>query len=228
MNLNLAAIIFDMDGVIVDSEPLHLRAWQANLREFGVEYTENDHHNFLGRKDIYMAGEICRKFKLPLSDLELVHRKETAYLNLLQQHAIARPGALSILNYVREVSLPCALASSATIPTIKLTMKVLAIENYFQSITSGDEVGSGKPSPDIFLLAAKRLQVEPSACLVVEDTLNGIRAAKRAGMYCVGIPCEATANQDHSEADQRLASLDELVALLSNARAATTQEQLTI
>lgn len=214
MKTNVDALIFDMDGVIVDSEPLHLAAWQAVLQDYGVSYTPHDHQNFLGRKDIFMAGEICTRFSLKLPKENLVHLKESTYLNLIRERAVARPGVNTILDAARDRGLPCAVASSATIPTIQLTLSVLNLTHRFCCLTSGDEVEHGKPAPDIFLLAANRLTVSPSQCVVIEDTLNGIRAAKSAGMYCVGIPCEATAHQDHSEADLRLQSLHDLVRLL--------------
>jgi beta-phosphoglucomutase-like phosphatase (HAD superfamily) len=86
----------------------------------------------------------------------------------------------------------------------------LGIRNYFRSLTSGDHVTNGKPAPDIFLLCAKNLGIEPAHCLVIEDTNAGIQAAKAAGMTCVAIPCPATAHQDHSQADRILSSLEEL------------------
>ncbi len=115
-----------------------------------------------------------------------------------------------MLTQARAANIPTAVASSATSPTIQLVMKTLDIGHYFLHFCSGDEVANSKPAPDIFLLAAKRLNVSPESCMVIEDSLNGLKAAKAAGMYAVSIPCAATAHQDHSIADLRLASLNEL------------------
>ncbi len=210
LDSDIAAVIFDMDGVIVDSEPLHLRAWQLVLSNYQINYAAEDHQHFLGRKDLFMADQLTQRFSLSLSPDQLVHAKESIYLNLIQEHAMPRPGLMKILNEARSCNMPCGLASSATIPTIELTISVLGLESYFQSLTSGDEVEHGKPAPDIFLLAAKRLGAQPEHCVVIEDTLNGIRAAKNAGMVCFAIPCDATRHQDHSLADRRLNSLDEI------------------
>jgi beta-phosphoglucomutase-like phosphatase (HAD superfamily) len=103
-----------------------------------------------------------------------------------------------------------AIASSATLPTINLVVDRLGIREYFKTLTSGDEVTHGKPAPDVFLLAAKRLGIAPENSLVIEDTLNGMKAAKAAGMMCIAIPCEATMHQDHSIADVRMQSLAQI------------------
>ena len=94
--------------------------------------------------------------------------------------------------------------------TIDLVVDTLSIRSYFQFLCSGDEVTNGKPAPDIFLLAAERLAVAPESCMVIEDTFTGLTGARAAGMYCVSIPCAATAYQDHSIANLRLTSLENL------------------
>lgn len=212
MKLNgLKAIIFDMDGVLVDSEPLHLQAFQEFFKRFGIAYTDQDNREFLGRKDIVIAEILIERFGLKkLTPAGLVEAKEEILNALLQKSAVPRPGVHNILQDLTALSVPMAVASSATMPTIELVTHTLDIRRHFANLTSGDEVAYGKPAPDVFLLAAKRLGVEPAKCLVIEDTLNGIKAAKAAGMTCVAIPCDATAHQDHSLADMRLSSLTEL------------------
>lgn len=206
----IEALIFDMDGVIVDSEPLHLRAFQTVLAEFDVPYTEEENRQFLGCKDLAIAKVFVARYRLPLTPLELVDRKESVLARLFAAESIPQPGLSGILEQARRLGIPMAVASSATLPTIELVTETLSVRQYFHNLTSGDEVENGKPAPDVFLLAARRLGVAPSGCLVIEDTLNGIRAAKAAGMTCVAIPCQATMHEDHGLADARLSSLDEL------------------
>jgi HAD superfamily hydrolase (TIGR01509 family) len=117
---------------------------------------------------------------------------------------------MAVLEKARDLGIPMAIASSATMPTIELVVDILKIRRYFKSLTSGDEVAHGKPEPDVFLLASQRLQVKAEDCLVIEDTVNGIKAAKAAGMTCLAIPCEATRHQDHSQADVQMQSLEQL------------------
>jgi beta-phosphoglucomutase family hydrolase len=207
---DVRALIFDMDGVLVDSEPLHLAAYQELFHPHGIEYTEEHNQEFLGCKDIAMAHILVDRYKLSLTPADLVQNKETILARLLRQEAVMRPGVVQLLETAVALKLPCAVASSATMGTIELVVDVLGIRSYFQCLTSGDEVAHGKPAPDVFLLAAERLSVAPQHCLVVEDTFNGIKAAKAAGMYCIAIPCDATVHQDHSAADLNLRSLEEV------------------
>jgi beta-phosphoglucomutase family hydrolase len=204
------ALIFDMDGVLVDSEPLHLRAYQTVLSDYGIKYTEADNQEFLGRKDHDCASALVQRFQLPVSAAQILSRKEEVLAELFKQTKEARPGVKKILAQASELGLRLAVASMATSRAINIVVENLGIQQYFQSLTSGEEIKNGKPAPDIFLLAAKRLSASVVNCLVIEDTINGIRAAKSAGMQCVAIPCAATKYQDHSEADLRLNSLTEL------------------
>lgn len=206
----IRALIFDMDGVVVDSEPLHLLAYQELFGKHNIEFTEEHNREFLGCKDVAMAVVLIDRYGLPETPESLVLAKEAILFRLLTDQAQARPGLSTILERAKSANLPMAIASSATLPTIHLVVDRLNIRNYFRSLSSGDEVKNGKPAPDVFLLAAERLGVKPENCLVIEDTLNGIRAAKSAGMMCIAIPCEATVHQDHSLADVRLTSLLEI------------------
>lgn len=215
----IKALIFDMDGVIVDSEPLHLLAYQELFDKHRVVYTEEENREFLGRKDIELAPVLIERKGLDYTPLELVEAKEEILARLLSEKATARPGLMQTLQLARTSGVAMAVASSATLPTIELVTETLKIRHYFHNLSSGDEVPRGKPSPDVFLLAAQRLAVEPKHCLVIEDTLNGLRAALAGGMFCVAIPCDATRHQDHSEADLRLESLEQLdlLSMLSSA-----------
>jgi beta-phosphoglucomutase family hydrolase len=204
------ALIFDMDGVIVDSEPLHLLAYQEYFSQHEIEYTAEHNAEFLGTKDVWMAGILIERHSLPETPESLVKKKEEILLRLITEQAKPRPGLGQILGRAKHVGMPMAIASSATLPTIHLVVDRLNIRDYFSTLTSGDEVAHGKPAPDVFLLAAKRLGVDAKRCMVIEDTLNGIKAAKAAQMHCIGIPCEATMHQDHSQADVRLQSLAQI------------------
>lgn len=193
----------------MDSEPMHLRAYQEILTACGVSYTEEDNREFLGRKDIEILRVLKQRHRLSASAEDLLRDKEAILARLLAE-STPRPGLMGLIKKARARSLSMAVASSATLPTIELVVETLGIRGYFVTLTSGDEVRRGKPAPDVYLLASERLGVEPAACLVVEDTAAGITAAKAAGMYCVAIPCQATQHQDHSHADCQLTSLDEV------------------
>lgn len=203
------ALIFDMDGVLIDSEPLHLKAYQVLLNSLGRDYTEEDNRQYLGRKDIEIAASLIEKLKLDFTPQKLTDDKEAILERLFKEESKAQPGVLAVLQKGKELSIPMAIASSATLPTIELVVDILSIRHYFHYLTSGDEVPHGKPAPDVYLLAAKRLGVEPFNCLVIEDTANGVKAAKAANMSCIAIACETTRHEDHSHADLRLDTMAE-------------------
>jgi len=204
------AILFDMDGTLIDSEPLHLKAYQESLATYGQTWTEQDNRQFLGRTDLIVCAAAVDRFALPITSQQLREQKESILIRLLQESGSVRPGVLKILQEAHSQSIDMAVASSSNLPTIELVVELLGIRQYFKCLASGEEVPHGKPAPDVFLLAAKRLATEPKNCLVIEDTLNGILAAKAAGMLCVAVSCEATRHENHSVADRILPSLEHL------------------
>lgn len=204
------AIIFDMDGVLIDSEPLHLLAYQQFLADFGLTFLEEDNHNFLGMKDIDCAKHLLALHKLEMTALDFVARKEQVLHKLFNEQLCVQPGVMQTLENALNLDIPTAIASSATMPTIELVVKLTDTRKFFRRLCSGDEVPNGKPAPDVFLLAAERLGVSPSECLVIEDTFNGVCAAKSAGMMCIAIPCQATRHQDFAHADLVLTSMAEV------------------
>ena len=204
------ALVFDMDGVLIDSEPLHLIAYQRYLADFGLTFLEEDNHNFLGMKDLDCAKHLLERHKLDMTAIEFVERKEAVLHQLFKERLQVQPGVLQTLQKAFELQIPAVIASSATMPTIELVVELTGIRKYFRHLCSGDEVPNGKPAPDVFLLAAQRLGEKPSECLVIEDTFNGVCAAKAAGMMCIAIPCQATRHQDFAHADLVLNSMEEV------------------
>ena len=207
---DVRAIVFDMDGVLIDSEPLHLRAYQKFLLDFGLTFLETDNQDFLGMKDLDLAKVLVDRHKLSITALEFVARKEAVLHELFNREFNTHPVVFKTLDHALQLNIPAAIASSATMPTIELVVELTATSKYFRYLCSGDEVPNGKPAPDVFLLAAKRLGVEPHECLVIEDTFNGVCAAKAAGMMCIAIPCQATRHQDFAHADLVLSSMEEI------------------
>lgn len=208
-NGNGKAIIFDMDGTLIDSEPLHLKAYQKLLAHYGHTWSEEDNREFLGRTDKIVTQAIARLLDLSVSPEQLVEMKEEILMDFLKESAFPRPGVMKVLDVAREKAVAMGVASSATLPTIEFVVDALKIRSYFKTLTSGEEVEQSKPAPDVFLLAAERLGAKPHDCLVIEDTLNGIKAAKAAGMACVAVPCDATRHQNHSQADVVYESLEQ-------------------
>ncbi len=181
------AVIWDMDGVIADTAPYHLKAWQEVFQKRGVEFTEEDfRHTFGQRNDTIIRNTLGEE--TPQSEIDDIAReKERNFRKVVRQNIKPLPGAIKLIKLLKEREFKMALASSAPIENIRLLTKGLGINKWFQSIICDKDVTEGKPSPQGFLLAAQRLGVEPKNCIVIEDAVAGITAAKRAGMHCLAI-----------------------------------------
>lgn len=208
---HIEAILWDKDGTLSDTEPLHCLAYQQVVSTLGASFTEQDYRQFLGVTDRVIIETLIGNHQLSISPEQLLAEKEALLIELIKKRATLRPGVLKLLKAAQRLHIKCAVASSATLGAIELVLSILQIGNYFQAIASGEEVAHSKPTPDVFLLAAQRLNVPPERCLVIEDSLNGVLAAKAAGMYCLAVACESTKYQDHSAADLRLDTLDQLI-----------------
>jgi HAD superfamily hydrolase (TIGR01509 family) len=215
----MRAIIFDFDGVIADSEPLHFEGLRRTLADIGITLTETDYYaNYLGFDDRGCILEALRVNERPASPplvKELMERKATAYLASIQDHLVIFPGVRA---FVEEASAayPIAIASGALRPEIELILEQAGIRKAFSHITSAEDVRHGKPNPEPFLHALNALNqygrspspITPDACLVIEDSLPGIRAAKAAGMKVLAIANTHTI-QDLHEAHAVSHSLEE-------------------
>jgi HAD superfamily hydrolase (TIGR01509 family) len=204
-----------MDGVLVDSEPLGMEAMRRVMARHGVAYTEADNSEFLGRT----TPETCRTLKarhaLDAAEADLTRDYVAILLRLIRERPRPMPGIPDVLVKLEKAGYRLALASSAEPEVIAANTRALDIARFFEIAVSGTEVTRGKPAPDVFLETARRLGLAPAGCLVVEDSRNGLLAAKAAGMTCAVVPCASTRHQDFGEADYHLSALPELLALLS-------------
>jgi len=183
----LEAVIWDMDGVIADTAPYHFKAWQEVFQKRGINFTTEDFkHNFGQRNDSIIRYAIGENVSPDEVDV-IANEKEENYRQRVAQNIKPLSGAIELIRALKEHGVKMAIASSAPVENIKLITRGLAVDNYFQVVVWGREVTEGKPSPQAFLLAAKRLEVEPRNCVVIEDAVAGVTAAKRAGMKCLAV-----------------------------------------
>jgi HAD superfamily hydrolase (TIGR01509 family) len=210
----IAAILFDMDGVLMDSEPLHLRATQFALGDRARSYTERDNRAFFGATDAEMFRALRILFDLDASTDDLVRRKREHLVSLVRTEGRALPGVPDVLLWLRASGLRLGLVSASPRPVIDAILDAVRLGGAFETLVSGDEVPRGKPAPDGYLMAARRLAVDPERCFVVEDTRNGVLAAKAAGMAVAAVPGPATSHEDFSTADLILPSLEALPKVL--------------
>jgi beta-phosphoglucomutase family hydrolase len=181
-----SAVIFDLDGVVADTHPVHKRAWRQLLTELGHAVSEEDLDFVLeGRR----RDEILRFFLGDLSDEQVVHygHRKDSIVRSSSHEVRVLPGIVSFLEQLERQKLPTAVATSAGRCRTQFLLGLLGLVGRFSVVVTGEDVEFGKPHPAIFLLAAKRLQVHPESILVVEDSPAGVQAAKAAGMKCLGI-----------------------------------------
>lgn len=184
----IRAVIFDMDGVLTDSEPLICAAAMEMFRERGVEVQAADFHPFVGTGENRYIGGVAEKYGVALDITAAKARTYELYLAMVPRRLEAFPGAVELVRACREAGMPCAVASSADRIKIEANLNKIGLPPAtWQAIVTAEDVERRKPDPDIFLLASARLGVPPSRCTVVEDAVNGIAAAKAAGMRCVAV-----------------------------------------
>lgn len=182
------AVIFDMDGVLTDSEPLINEAALAMFGELGVRVAPDDFLPFVGTGEDRYLGGVAEKYGVSIDLAAAKRRTYEIYLELVPRRLRAFPGACELVHRCKEAGLKVALASSADRIKIDANLREIGLPpETWDAIVTGDDVENKKPAPDLFLLAADRVGVEPSHCVVIEDAPNGIDAARAAGMRCVGV-----------------------------------------
>jgi HAD superfamily hydrolase (TIGR01509 family) len=181
------AVVFDMDGVLTDSEPVINAAAIAGLREFGIDPKPEDFLPFVGTGEDGYIGGVAARYGLAYVP-EMKRRVYEIYLEILPGMIRAFPGVHELLRALMSREIRLALASSADRIKVEANLGAIGIApSWFGAVVVGEDVELKKPKPDIFLTAARRLMVPPPACCVVEDAPSGIQAAKAAGMRCVAV-----------------------------------------
>jgi beta-phosphoglucomutase len=180
-------VIFDMDGVLADTGPIHFESWVKMGEEIGVKFTREIFKQTFGQQSLV----ITRKLVGPNIDEKLVEKwanlKEKYYRELVAEKLKPLPGVIRIINELRSEGFKLAVGSSGPPENVELLLTSLRIKNYFDTIITAAEIKRGKPEPDVFLIIAKILNVNPKNCIVIEDAPVGIEAAKRAGMISIAL-----------------------------------------
>ncbi|TGE28452.1 HAD family hydrolase [Hymenobacter metallicola] len=215
----IQTVIFDMDGVLVDTEPLHHDAFFRHFAELGIPMTAEEYATFLGASTRNVYQQLKEQFGLPQEVETLIQRKrelfgksfdESTALDLL-------PGARALIEDLHQAGIPLQLASSASKETIARVFTRFGLYPYFDNLVSGEDFPRSKPDPAIFLYAARLAGVAPAHCVVIEDSANGVTAAKAAGMRCIGYQSEHSTGQDLHHADQVVVDLGQLSAAVIQA-----------
>lgn len=195
-------VIFDMDGVLIDSEGFYKEINYQYFEELGVDISDEEYESFIGISASLMWGYIKEKGNL-LEEVATLKKgeKERKYDYLAEKTLDPMPGIPTLLQQLKNKNYTLSLASSSDRKNIEVIVQKLNIASYFDYMVSGEEVQNGKPAPDIFLKAATQLNIAPKDSCVIEDSNNGVRAAKAAGMQCVGLRSPNSGHQDLSMCD---------------------------
>ena len=187
-----SAVIFDMDGVLLDSEPLHYEAVRQALAEQGVDFPFDDYARYLGTTLTSTWDELCERYPMTMTLEQFEARYNADVLKQYQDGAPLIRGARELVERLREAGVPIAVASSSHRMWVNAALEGAGLSNYFDQTTAGDEVSMGKPSPEIYLKAAEKLGVDPARCVAVEDAPAGVESANAAGMKVVLVRSELT------------------------------------
>lgn len=208
----LQAFIFDMDGVIIDSEPVHSRVKMDTFRHFGFDFDEKRLAEFMGgTSGLIFRTIIAETGRTDITPEEMAEYKHAHYLEVLKSGAIEPvAGARELIRGLYEAGVPLGLATSSFPLVMDTVLDTFGLRQYFKSVLSGGELPESKPDPAIYLLSAERLGVEPEGCWVLEDTTNGLMAAKRAGMQAIAFRNPHSGQQDLRLADLVVDSLEEI------------------
>ncbi len=197
------AVIFDMDGVLIDSEPAYLEMNKKLFAEFGIEMDQEDYKALVGMPSIPMWTMLKKKYDLKneVSDFLMIEKKRMH--EILDSDNLSEPieGVTELLGTLRENKLKLSIASSSAKENVNFIISKLNLTGYFDFIISGEEVKNGKPSPEIFLAVSGIFRISPDKCYVIEDSANGIMAARSAGMNCIGFTNNDSNSQDLSGSD---------------------------
>lgn len=205
------AVIFDMDGVIIDSEPIHFESDKMTMKYFEKEILDEELNNYVGVSNPVMWAELRDKYKLIASIEEIIEKQLYYKKNLIENKKLEPIGGIrKLLGELKSCGIRIGLASSSSREFIEFILNKLEVIEFFEVIISGEEVAKSKPAPDIFLKAAVALNVEPSNCLVIEDSGHGVKAAKLAKMKCIGFYNPNSGKQDLSLADAIVYSIEDI------------------
>jgi HAD superfamily hydrolase (TIGR01509 family) len=199
----LKAVIFDMDGVLLDSEPVHYESTRLLFEgELGIPFPESANTEFLGSTDRHMFEVLKARHKLTQPLDEIIARRKNLYMDLLAQNGLPwRDGIRELISDLAQSGYRLAVATSGLTRIVEPILETGQIRHLFEVVVTGDDIHTPKPAPDIYLEAARRLAIDPTFCVAIEDTDVGVRAAKAAGMWAIAFPNATTRDMDFSPAD---------------------------
>lgn len=211
--MTLKAVLFDMDGVIVDTEPLHKQAYFLMFKKVGITVSQELYNAYTGQSTIEICKDLVQKFNLSIDANELVAYKRAFFKELFfaetnDLHLL--DGVLDLIKDYYNNGVTLVLASSASMVTINNVFTKFDLDKYFKGKISGADLRASKPHPEIFIRAAEIAGFDIKECIVIEDSTNGIKAAYDGGIYCVAYKSEHSKAQDYSLAQKVISDYSEI------------------
>jgi len=185
---SIEAVIFDLDGTLIDSEENYYEADRRLLKEYGIDFTLEMKKEYIGSGNLEMMRKIKRLYKINDTVETLLRKKNSYYIEIARKNTRVYPEMLKFLKLLKKSNYPLAVASGSSPEILEELLTITGLKEYFSAIVSAEDVQRGKPAPDIFLESARSLNIPPENCVVIEDSQYGVEAAKRAFMYCIAIP----------------------------------------
>jgi HAD superfamily hydrolase (TIGR01509 family) len=185
--LQLDAVVFDMDGVLIDSGVHHRAAWRALLEEIGVD-TDDEHWRLtIGRPAEEAVALLLGEYVSPYDAWRLASRKREHYVRFARRGVLPVAGVVAFIERLARAGVPCAVATSASSHDVERLLRAIGVDEHFRAIVTAEDVHLGKPDPEVYVQAARALRVPPARCLAFEDSVVGVHAACGAGMTVIGV-----------------------------------------
>ena len=208
----LKAVLFDMDGVIVDTEPLHYKAYHKMFGDVNINVDEDLYESFTGQSTIDICRRLVNHFNLDFAPEYLVELKRHHFKYLFEHDKDLKliDGVLQLIQDYYNNNIKLVVASSASMPNIERVFKRFDLNQYFTGKFSGADLKKSKPHPEIFIKASAFTGFLKTECIVIEDSTNGIKAANDADIYCIGFKSSHSSGQDYSNADLVISDFNDI------------------
>jgi HAD superfamily hydrolase (TIGR01509 family) len=207
----IQAVVFDLDGLLIDSEPLQAWAWHEYVTRFGAVMTPNVLGRMLGLRAVDAVKIPIEMLDLPVDEATALHDRDEIFLAAVPNAIRAHTGAKELIADLKQRRIPVALATSGHRRYVDLALTSADLTGLFDQEVTAELVTRGKPHPEVYLRAAELLSIPPNRCLALEDAPNGVTSAKAAGMHCIAIPGEHGSPEGVAHADVVLESLSEVI-----------------
>ena len=211
--LKINAIVYDVDGTLINSEPLHVKAWKQTLISHGHTFSELPAEflsTMAGKKPIVIAEGMVVELSINSSAEQFLNEKAALFVSMAQESLEAMPGAIESVDRLSEAGFRLAIGTSLDREFLDIVLHKFNIADKFEVIVTGNEITNGKPDPETYFKVFEKLNVVASSCVVLEDARSGVEAAKASGAYCIGIKNINAEPQDLSSADMIIHSLSEV------------------